>query len=183
MLLTGSWSHLVSRYAGLDLRMIAEPVAFFFFFCLFQFGSFQQFFDHLLSLKQERQDHHFFFSYIRAYSSHLNSFVKLSRASGRPFFLSRGACRVCARGERAVEREKERERERESRREREREQIVNLNVRCLPRMVCSVAVSHSHRRSCSAALQWTTSYGGGRRTAGCSQIKKAKKATGSATKI
>ena len=38
-----------------------------------------------------------------------------------PFFLSRGACRVCACGERAPERKRERERERERRRERERE--------------------------------------------------------------
>ena len=94
-----------------------------------------------------------FFSYFRASSSHLNSFVKLSLASSQPFFLPRGACRVCACG-----REPERERERE----REREQTVDLNVRGLPRMVCSVAVSHSHHRSRSAAFRWT--FGGGRRT-------------------
>ena len=44
MLLTGSWSHLVSRYAGLDLRTCMHSRTggffyFFYFFCLYHLGA------------------------------------------------------------------------------------------------------------------------------------------------
>ena len=57
MLLTGSWSHLVSCYAVYgDLHQTGDGF-FFFFFSFFFFWSIQQLFSHHLSLAQKRQNH------------------------------------------------------------------------------------------------------------------------------
>ena len=122
MLLTGSWSDLVSRYAGLDLRSRTGGFSFlflFFFFAFFQFRSIQQFFDHLLSLEQKRRDHDFYLLvFFRASFSRLNSFVKLALASSQPPTFSPAVLAECVR---VGESRREREREREIWRERERE--------------------------------------------------------------
>ena len=117
-----------------------------------------------------------FFSYFRGSSNHLNSFVKLLIATSQPFFLSSGACRVCACWERAGERERERERERKRERERERERATKLHmiVACLERCAVSLSVT----TIIGIALQLFDGqhpYGGGPRTAGPKLRKRKKK--------
>ena len=87
MLLTGSWPHLVSRYAGSDLRSRTGG-----FFLPFSIWEHPAVLGPPPEPGTEEAGSSIFFSYFRASSSHLNSFVKLSLASGQPFLCMLAEC-------------------------------------------------------------------------------------------
>ena len=175
-----TWSHVTRVYI-----FAAEPVAFFFFLFLPFSVAFSS--SWATSWAWNRRGgiiYFFFYNSFRASFSHLNSFVKLALASSQPCFLSRGACRVCALwGESRRERERERER-REPKRERERERAWERErtnrTRSWPAKNRIVTVqcgckSQLSSESLRQLFDGEHPYGGGWRTAGCSQIKKSKK--------
>ena len=177
-----TWSHVTPVWI-----FVAEPVAFFFFFP-FSFWKHPTVFGPPPEPGTEEAGSLILFL---VFSVHLSVTWTLSWSSRShpvspsfsPVTVLAKCLRVGKEPERQRERESWREREREPKRDREREREKERErepytfVGCLEWCaVGSVAVSHSHHRSRSAALRWTTSlYGGGRRTAGCSQTKTAKK--------